>query len=238
MSAPTTQFTACNLPIPPVILIDAMGVLRDFYSVANLVFVGRTLVDLGDRQHGSDMIEPAALGKAVIVGPYTGNFAEAMQKFRAREAIMEVADEAGLEQAIGVLLSTPKEALAMSRRAAEVVKHEQGATARHAAIVLQILAAHMGEEVTPRAMPPAPGTVQESAPPPPPPEVAEIPRGKPTVIITRIGPVPARNPFAREMPPSRNRPKSSRRSFNSARARKSCVFTVPIGTRMTSAISS
>ena len=34
------------------------------------------------RQHGSDMIEPAALAKPVIVGPYTGNFAEAMNKLR------------------------------------------------------------------------------------------------------------------------------------------------------------
>src|SRR5206468_419354 len=36
LSAPQTQFTASNNPIPPVILIDAMGVLRDFYSVATL----------------------------------------------------------------------------------------------------------------------------------------------------------------------------------------------------------
>src|SRR5207237_2238449 len=65
-------------PLPPVVLVDAMGVLRDFYSIADVVFVGRTLVDLGPRQHGSDMIEPAALGRPVIVGRFTGNFAEAM----------------------------------------------------------------------------------------------------------------------------------------------------------------
>src|SRR5207244_12814148 len=65
-----------NDPIPPVVLGDTMGELRKFYSLAGVVFVGRTLVDLGPRQHGSDMIEPAALAKPTIVGPFKGTFAE------------------------------------------------------------------------------------------------------------------------------------------------------------------
>ena len=43
-----------------IILGDTIGELRKFYAMADVVFVGRTLVDLGHRQHGSDMIEPAA----------------------------------------------------------------------------------------------------------------------------------------------------------------------------------
>src|SRR5688572_17350686 len=73
----------------PVVLGDTMGELRKFYSIADVVFVGRTLVDLGPRQHGSDMIEPAALAKPVIVGPYTGNFADVMARFGTVDAIME-----------------------------------------------------------------------------------------------------------------------------------------------------
>jgi 3-deoxy-D-manno-octulosonic-acid transferase len=134
-----------NPALPPIILIDAMGVLRDFYSIANVIFVGRSLVDLGPRQHGSDMIEPAALGKPVIVGPYTANFAEAMNRFRAGNAMLEVEDEEGLEQSVAVLLSTPAEAAAMGTRAANVVQHEKGATERHARVILQILATKRGE---------------------------------------------------------------------------------------------
>ena len=52
----------------PVILGDTMGELRKFYSLASVVFVGRTLLDQGQRQRGSDMIEPAALAKPTIVG--------------------------------------------------------------------------------------------------------------------------------------------------------------------------
>src|SRR5205814_2546099 len=41
---------ASHEPIPPIVLGDTMGELRKFYSIASVVFVGRTLVDLGARQ--------------------------------------------------------------------------------------------------------------------------------------------------------------------------------------------
>jgi 3-deoxy-D-manno-octulosonic-acid transferase len=125
--------------VPPVILGDTMGQLRKFYSLADVVFVGRSLVDLGPRQHGSDMIEPAALAKPVIVGPYTGNFAEAMQKFRDARAIVEVNDGAALGSAVTSLLASPAEAREMGHRAQEVVERERGATQRHAQEVLALL---------------------------------------------------------------------------------------------------
>lgn len=125
--------------IPPVVLGDTMGELRKFYSLADLVFVGRTLVDLGSKQHGSDMIEPAALGRPTIVGPWTGNFADAMLKLRQAEGILIVNDEAQLLETMTVLLSSPEQAAAMGRRAQEVVRREQGATRRHARVILEML---------------------------------------------------------------------------------------------------
>ncbi|MEA2710132.1 MAG: 3-deoxy-D-manno-octulosonic-acid transferase [Phycisphaerales bacterium] len=159
-------------PVPPVVLIDAMGVLREYYALASVVFVGRSLVDLGPRQHGSDMIEPAALGKAVVVGPHTSNFADAMMKFRAARAMYEVESEASLEQTIGVLLSTPTEVKELGQRAAEVVRREQGATMRHARVIVQILSTKRGEELPRPATPPAteqsPPAQPASVRPPPP----------------------------------------------------------------------
>src|SRR5438445_7900511 len=92
---------------PPIILGDTMGELRKFYSLADVVFVGRTLVDLGPRQHGSDMIEPATLAKPVVVGPFTGNFAEVMNRFRASRAILEVSTGEELGRTIRSLLEKP-----------------------------------------------------------------------------------------------------------------------------------
>ena len=123
----------------PVILGDTMGELRKFYSLATLVFVGRSLVDLGPRQHGSDMIEPAALGKPVVVGPWTHNFADAMARFREADAVKVVGLEAELHSAIGDLLAHPDRAAEMGQRAKQVVVASQGATARHVQLILKYL---------------------------------------------------------------------------------------------------
>jgi 3-deoxy-D-manno-octulosonic-acid transferase len=122
-----------------------MGELRKFYSLADVVFVGRSIVDLGPRQHGSDMIEPAALGKPVIVGRFTHNFAEAVARFREAEGIVEVQAAADLEGAVARLLEDSTAARAMGARAAEVVRANQGATERHARAILEALDQARGE---------------------------------------------------------------------------------------------
>ena len=124
---------------PPVVLGDTICELRKFYSLADVVFVGRTLVDLGPRQHGSDMIEPAALAKPTIVGRYTGNFAEVMNQFRARDAMVEVGTGRELHLQVERLLSDRQAASGMGSRAQEVVRQNQGATSRHAAVILDLL---------------------------------------------------------------------------------------------------
>jgi 3-deoxy-D-manno-octulosonic-acid transferase len=127
--------------LPPVVLGDTMGELRKFYSLADVVFVGRSLVDLGPRQHGSDMIEPAALAKPVVVGPWTHNFAEPMNRLRDADAVRIAADPADLRRHLSALLSDPGAAAAMGRRAQDVVRREQGATGRHVEVILEALAA-------------------------------------------------------------------------------------------------
>jgi 3-deoxy-D-manno-octulosonic-acid transferase len=113
-----------------------MGELRKFYSLANVVFVGRTLVDLGPRQHGSDMIEPAALAKPVIVGPYTGNFTEVMNRFRAAAAMREIRRPAELAPALAEILAADSP---LGARAQQVVRENQGATAANAEVIANLL---------------------------------------------------------------------------------------------------
>jgi 3-deoxy-D-manno-octulosonic-acid transferase len=136
----TRRSTPATVPTDDsVILIDTMGELRRIYSLASVVFVGRSLVDLGPRQHGSDMIEPCALGKATIVGPFTTNFADAMRAFKTAQAIVEVPDEATLAATLTALLKNPDEARKLGCRAQDVVRAQQGSTERHARIVLETL---------------------------------------------------------------------------------------------------
>ncbi len=128
--------------LPAVILGDSVGELRKFYSLADVVLVGRTLVDLGQRQHGSDMIEPAALGKPVIVGRYTGNFAEAMNAFRSAGAIIEVSTEAQLAHELAELLRIPDRAESLGKKGRQVVTENRGATMRNVETILCHLEQH------------------------------------------------------------------------------------------------
>lgn len=123
----------------PIVLGDTMGELRTFYSLADVVFVGRTLVDLGARQHGSDMIEPAALAKPTVVGPFTGNFAEVMNQFRAAGAMAEIETPIELGEGVGRILSDHERAREMGRKAQQVVRENQGATSRHVELILREL---------------------------------------------------------------------------------------------------
>ncbi len=123
----------------PVVLGDALGHLRKFYSIADVIFVGRSLVDLGSKQHGSDMIEAAALAKPVVVGPFTGNFAEAMNRLIEADAIRIAQTESDLGDKLAQLLSDPQAAKGMAQRAQQVVRDQQGATARNAEKILEHL---------------------------------------------------------------------------------------------------
>lgn len=122
-----------------VLLGDTMGELRKFYALADVVFVGRSLIDLGAKQNGSDMIEPAALGKPVIVGKFTQNFLEPMNAFRAANAIIEVNDVTDLGASIERLLNDPTEREQLGAAARQVVETQRGSTERHLEVILPMI---------------------------------------------------------------------------------------------------
>src|SRR6185295_15868647 len=78
------------------ILVDTTGELASLCAVADLVFVGGSLT----RRGGHNMMEPAGLGKPVVVGPNTWNFRDPMELLRSRGAIEEVADADGVRRAL------------------------------------------------------------------------------------------------------------------------------------------
>lgn len=140
-SAPLVGYLRENDPTKPapIVLGDTMGELRKFYSLGDVVFVGRSLVDLGAKQHGSDMIEPAALAKPVIVGPFTGNFEEPVRAFRSMNAIREVRTADELYAQVLELLSNPSAARAMGAKAQAVVLAGKGSLQRHMDRLLPLL---------------------------------------------------------------------------------------------------
>ncbi len=118
-----------------VILVDTVGELLTIYSVADCVFVGRSLVPEG----GQNMLEPAGLAKPIIVGPHTFNFREEVQLLREAEAIEIVQDELALFDKMMYFLERPDAAREMGKRAQSVVLKHRGATDRNFKILRNVL---------------------------------------------------------------------------------------------------
>jgi len=111
---------------PEVLLVDTTGELRDFYACASVVFVGKSLTARG----GQNIIEPAALGKAIVVGPHLENFAEVAADFREADALVQVADADDLTAALRRLLADEALCAEYGRRALAVVRAKRGALRR------------------------------------------------------------------------------------------------------------
>lgn len=116
-------------------LLDTIGELRAAYRLADLVIVGRSFCDLG----GSDPIEPAALGKAVLIGPSVRNFDTVVRTLSAGGGLRQVTAEA-LPGAAAALLGDAEARREMGQRARATVEANVGSTARHAALIRAVLA--------------------------------------------------------------------------------------------------
>jgi len=130
---PDSATTAIPTVTETVILGDTMGELRKFYSLANCIFVGRSLVPMG----GSDMIEAAALGKPTAFGPYTFNFPQAEQL--VEHGCVRVADSHGLMRVLDEWLSDPVKAERAGRAAQQYVRSQQGATRRNVEMICKVI---------------------------------------------------------------------------------------------------
>ena len=108
-----------------VLLVDSIGELAALYSLADVAFVGGSLVPRG----GHNIIEPALHGVPIIVGNHTENFRDIVSLFQSRDAV-RVVGPAELPLAFMELISNPVERIALGDRAAETLRAQMGATQR------------------------------------------------------------------------------------------------------------
>ena len=109
-----------------VLLGDTMGELLFLYALADVAFVGGSLVPNG----GHNLLEPAALGKPVLSGPHLFNFLEIAAQLREVGALREVADAPSLAVAVTALWDEPASAVRMADAGLGVMKANQGALGR------------------------------------------------------------------------------------------------------------
>jgi 3-deoxy-D-manno-octulosonic-acid transferase len=117
-------------------LVDTFGQLPQYYGLADVAFVGGSLI----RHGGQNPLEAASLGKPVIFGPSMHNFAEIASQLLKYQAAQQLSGGAQLNQVLQELLTDRRAAQAMGRRAQELVERSRGTTRRTLEALAPLLA--------------------------------------------------------------------------------------------------
>jgi 3-deoxy-D-manno-octulosonic-acid transferase len=118
-----------------VFLVDTIGELAALYSLADVAFVGGSLVPRG----GHNIIEPAQYGVAIVTGTHTENFRDIVGLFQSRDAV-RIVGLAEMPLTLMHLLANDFERQGLGRRARETLQSQTGATERTLAALQQLIA--------------------------------------------------------------------------------------------------
>jgi len=114
-----------------VLLLDTLGELAGLYRGARIAFVGGTLAPIG----GHNVLEPAAAGTAVIVGPQTANVQADIARLIANGGGLQARDRDHLAECTVALFADPAQAAAAGVRARATVAEQQGPLVVTSAII-------------------------------------------------------------------------------------------------------
>lgn len=112
-----------SLQLPGVLLLDTIGELAGAYGSADVVFVGGSIAPRG----GHNIIEPAAAGAAVVIGPHMQNFEAIARDFLEAGAIVQITSGEHLLPAVHGLLCERGRASELGMRARRLVDAQRGA---------------------------------------------------------------------------------------------------------------
>nr|WP_246325485.1 glycosyltransferase N-terminal domain-containing protein [Dissulfurirhabdus thermomarina] len=118
-----------------VFVLDTLGELARSYGIADVAFVGGSLVPVG----GHNLLEPAAFGIPVLFGPETESCREVAGALARSGGGVEVADAGALARAVESYLADPPKRREAGRRARELVERHRGAVDRTVALLSEIL---------------------------------------------------------------------------------------------------
>lgn len=114
-----------------VYVADTFGELAAFIAGAELVFVGGSLVPKG----GQNVLEPAALGKAIVFGPHMENFADEARLLLAHDGALQVDNALALATTLTALLQAPQRCAQLGANARQVVEQRRDTAQRYAEAV-------------------------------------------------------------------------------------------------------
>ena len=124
-----------------IVLGDSMGEMFAYYAACDIAFIGGSLLPLG----GQNLIEACAVGKPVIVGPHTFNFAQATERALACGAALRIPHANELVHQLNILLHDEERMKHMAQNGARFVCENRGATERAADLIDSVLRRHLGD---------------------------------------------------------------------------------------------
>jgi 3-deoxy-D-manno-octulosonic-acid transferase len=116
-----------------VMIVDTLGEMLTLYALADLVFVGGSLVNIG----GHNVLEAALLKKPVLYGSYMQNFKEIARLVRAAHAGLQVKDSDDLYRQMRILLENPDEARRIGENGYHLLEENRGATQKTLEVIDQ-----------------------------------------------------------------------------------------------------
>lgn len=122
-------------PESDCLIVDSTGELRFFFDVADVVFVGKSMLACG----GQNPIEPAAAAKAVVFGPHMENFRIIAKNFVKTGSMIQVRDRKELEQVLERLVNSEPERRSLGEAAQAEVNRNRGALERTVDLVSPFL---------------------------------------------------------------------------------------------------
>lgn len=114
-----------------VVVIDRIGMLRNLYALADVAFVGGSLVRAG----GHNPLEPASVAKSILFGPHTDDFRWICQTLEKAGGAMRVHDADQLAERVVHLIGNPADRRRVGRCAHGVFAKHRGAVARTLAVI-------------------------------------------------------------------------------------------------------
>lgn len=128
--------TVVDLKASSQILIgDSMGEMWSYYNLASIAYVGGSLVNTGCH----NVLEPAALGLPVLVGPSQFNFALACKLLENSGALITVQNEDDLAREMLQLIQNSERRSAMGTAGQQVVAVNRGSLQRHVELIAVLL---------------------------------------------------------------------------------------------------
>ena len=106
-----------------VIIIDTIGLLKKLYAIADIAFIGGSLVNCG----GHNPLEPATFSKPIIFGHDMSDFADISRMLLDAGGAVRVKDAKDLYNTLVSLMENNKRALEMGKNALGVLTANKGA---------------------------------------------------------------------------------------------------------------